>query len=535
MRLSHRTHDDLDRPNPGGAVLPDYNTAPARQAQAPATHPLLARVALGVGLGVAGLAALLLGPPLWSAGQAASAAIALEGELITWVVRAALLGGALAATLAMLGAARWIWRRATLAGLITLPGQAPTTYVDLRRHAGRSFDAMDRHFDTQAEWARASGFRNLSTYAPNSSYRYDSRNELPPALPEPEPAAVVLPVDGARPVLAQLAGKGLLGADRLLVGFNGEAAPVALELDDVGFVGIGGLPRQGKTTTALGLLGQAAYHDAVIFVCDPHGRTDKGLLGPALPLSGRFERQAVDPHEIAATVALVAKIARRRLDGYDAASDHIYLVVDEFTALIARGELPPATLAELLTIAVEAAKVKVHAILIAHDWSAGRLGQSIGTTLRRVLTHRIVHRADAGVAGLLLPVAADARAAAQLAKGEALVLTSYGGTERVRVPHMATAADLAFAARGAAPRAYTPRPLPQLASAAPARPALAPPGLTLAGRIVALLADGQARDSLAIAAQLNEDKAAVQAALSRLASTGEITRTGSPRNYVYTA
>jgi hypothetical protein len=59
------------------------------------------------------------------------------------------------------------------------------------------------------------------------------------------------------------------------------------------------------------------------------------------------------------------------------------------------------------------------------------------------------------------------------------------------------------------------------------------PSLTLGQRIVALLSDGEGRDSLSIADAIGEPSAAVQAALSRLASAGKLTRSGGPRGYVY--
>jgi len=529
MRLQHRVVDSLDAPNaPPAVILPDYDAPPRRGSLSGPPSGLRWVVAAACSLVAVAIVAMLAVPG-WTLGQEIAWAIEAEAGLVRWLVRAGLIVGAVAAALALLGLARWLWLRADRAALVRLPGDAPMLVSDVRRYGAQlAAEAQRQHFEVQGRWADASLWRGTSTYAPHVVHRADraAAGEAPPA--QPAPAAPLL--DAARPALAQLADKGLLRSDALLVGFDGQEAQY-IDLALAGFVAIGGQARSGKTSTAIGLMAQAARDGAALIVCDPHARVAHGLLHRATALSGCFERQAVTDDEIAAAIALVAKIARRRLDGQDRADPTVLLVVDEYTALVARRALPDDVLAALLAVAVEAPKVKVHGLLLAQDWSSRLLGSQLGASLRRVVTHRIVHRCDPGNADFLLPSAAHARQVAGLQRGHALFWPADGPPGPVRVPYLADSADLTFAAGRRPPRAYVPRPAPQLAPAAP--PAAPPPPLTLAARIKTLLADGQPRDSLSIARELGEDKGLVQTTLTRLAQAGDVQRAGSPRCYTY--
>jgi len=295
-------------------------------------------------------------------------------------------------------------------------------------------------------------------------------------------------------------------------------------------IAIAGVPGSGKTVSAVGLAAQLVHMGATVFVADPHGEIEGGLLDTTRALSGGFERQAVRPDEIAAMAGLVAKIARRRLDGLDRADVPVVYLLDEFLSLLARGVLSDDVLTDLLSVALEARKARVHGILISQNWTSRAMPAHIGAMLRTAATHRIVHKADLTTAEVLLP-SHEARQAALLSTGSAVFLGDDGMPGVIRVPNMATPQDMRYAARGKAPKPYAPRTL--TVQSAPTAPALtAPP--TLAQRIVALLADGTTRDYAAIVEALHADKPkSVQNELLDLVKSGRIDRTGTPRNYRY--
>jgi hypothetical protein len=482
-------------------------------------RPTVTMVAVGAG-GFGCVAVIALVAPAGIALSAAVAgAIADSAALIAVLVRVGLVMGFSAATLAGFALARWLWLRASLAAVVRGPLGSPLTIDTVARDGGA---LCSRHVDA-----------HYAAMAPRPTA---------PALPAPEEGSaatmpVAPPIDTTRPVLSQLVAAGYSTPQALLVGFDAASAPAVLDLSLTGCVAVAGQSRSGKTSTAVSLIAQAVQHNAHVFVCDPHGLHPQGLLAKLAPLSGRLAKQAVTPEEIAATVALVAKIARRRLDGLDAADAPVVLVIDEFTGLVARGVLPDDTLASLLSVAVEAAKARVHCVLLAQDWTARLLGPQ-GAPLRRAITHRLLHRCDPSGASFLLGGVIDSRSVATLQRGEAIFWPADDSPKPIRVPLVGDE-DTRYAAHGATPRPYSPTtalPKPQAAPAAtmPAVPPQAPSQApTVAQRCKELLADGVQRDSAAVAVALDLPPAVVQPALTRLAQAGELQREGSPRAYRY--
>jgi hypothetical protein len=478
--------------------------------------------------GIGCLALLALASPAALA-LAGAVATALEDshDLIAVLVRIGLVLGFVALVLGVLGVARWVWRRATLAGVIRLPGEAPIFVEDLRVHGARLAErSLQAHYEVEKTAAAASQWHGTSHYAP--SIRYDSRNEVP-ALEAPT-LEVAPPVV---PSLGEAVQRGLCGPDKLFVGVREDGSPAQITLARCGLIAVAGLPGSGKTVTASSLIAQAVHAGAAVFVADPHGEVAGGLLEAVRPLSGGFERQAVRPDEIAAMARLVALIARRRLDGLDAADQPVVYCIDEFLSLIARGVLPDDTLTDLLTVALEARKVRVHGIVISQNWTARAMPAHIGAMLRTAATHRLVHRADETTAAILLP-SSDARRATSLATGNAVVLGEDGQPSVTRVP-LLSADDLRFAARGKPEKPYQPRRLPPPINvpALPVAVATVPP--TLAQRIVATLeASPQPLTLAQLEAALQADKQQVQNALTKLYQGGEVQRVGNRGNFTYT-
>jgi hypothetical protein len=291
-------------------------------------------------------------------------------------------------------------------------------------------------------------------------------NDLPPPPPE-LPAAPQLPPlsSNAGGTLAQLRQLGhICRSDRsLLVGYTA-GEPQYIELATCGFIGIGGAARSGKSTEALLLIEQAVLSGWHVFIADPHIHKADGLLNRCLPFSGRIERQAVTPEEIATMIRTVDKIGRRRVQG-DPDRTPCLLVIDEFTNLVWRDELPDDILRILPSMAIEYAGVGVHGMIISHDYSRAGLGSELGAALRRSFTHRIAKRMDAGNVEFLFPKgsATQARAVAGLETPQG-VYHGPDGTQTVLVPWV-SGEDALYAAQGTPPRPYAPRQ--QLISSAP--------------------------------------------------------------------
>src|SRR5262249_44844141 len=147
----------------------------------------------------------------------------------------------------------------------------------------------------------------------------------------------------------------------------------------------------------------------------------------------------------------IDKIGRRRING-DTVDKPVLLVIDEFTSLVLRAVLPDDVLARLTAMVVEYSKVRVHGLIIGHDWTGKLLGSTVGTPLRRAITHKVVHRSDVQNAEFLLPNASLAKQVTSLEKGQALYWGEYAPMV-VGVPWIGSE-DVIYAGKGLQPKPY---------------------------------------------------------------------------------
>ena len=410
---------------------------------------------------------LVLWPVLSAVSSALTGAIEAHGSIIGVVLLLAVL-----AVLAGLVRAVWAWSwridaKARQARMVPLQNGQPIDVKDVHaafeRHAGDSLRGYYAALLAEAE--RPTPLLTSQNVHLHNQY-------APPATPEiTEVAPPQLPqIESGRGTLAQLhqIGHVCRSGNSLLVGYA-DGQPQYIELAECGFVGIGGKPRVGKSTTTLLMIEQAVLSGWHVFVGDPHIHKADGLLKRCLPLSGRLAKQATTPDEIAAMIYLVDKIGRRRVQG-DSDRTPVLLIIDEFTNLVWRDEFPSDIYRILPSMAIEYAGVGVHGVIISHDYSRAGLGNELGAALRRSFTHRIAHKMDPGNVEFLLPKgsAAQSRAVLGLKQGQALY-HGPDGAAQVAVPWLVDD-DAAYAAQGTPPRPYAPRQI----AAAPA-PAQIPP------------------------------------------------------------
>jgi hypothetical protein len=336
--------------------------------------------------------------------------------------------------------------------------------------------------------------------------------EPPPQMIDIVPSAAArAALPQARPgrsMLQQLDEAGLVNRSghQLLVGEE-NGRPVYIDSRKAGVVAIGGAPGTGKSSTVMNLLAQAALMQWGIVVCDPYPEKPDGVLKRCASLGRSVLKRASSPAEIDAAIRWVDGIGRRRLNGEPWRSPLI-LVIEEFSNLVIRRELPQETVNLLPAMGMAYRSAGIIIIPIGHIWKASLLGgQQMGAVLRQVATYTIVHRLAPDAAELLLPIGSEVNSAT-LPDGVALV-TGPDGIYRVTVPWVSLD-DLAYAAAAVAAQAapaqsWTPPPPPPIqiaptepiapaAPAAPAAPQRPPTPLTvqldptLADQIVDLLA-----------------------------------------------
>ncbi len=370
------------------------------------------------------------------------------------VVKVALAGGIVGA---IMSGVYWAINKARLAGIVRMPNGVPIAAYDVAsgyvRPVARNFAAATLTQHYTVEGARAQnplgnlpGLSTLDLSAPaqkfgtNTTLALDAPDDdvtEPPALPD---------VPEASTMIATLIGAGLVArsGDSINVGFAAGVKPSYVELDECGFLGLGGMPRVGKSNTAAYVIAQLLLTGADVVLCDKHANRPDSLTGRLGALANRLARSAHEPQDIIDAIDYWYEIGSNRMAQGNGPAKYkrVVLVIDEFTGMILMEQLPPATLAKMTSSAVEFAKVQVHGIVIGHQWTGKLIGGPIGAALRRVLTHRFVMRLDPRDAEYLIP-GSYAKAAFTLPAGRALYMDSDGVIAEVTVPHM-TQADFAY-------------------------------------------------------------------------------------------
>lgn len=430
---------------------------------------------------------------------------------------------------------------------------------------------------TQIAIARAQHMElpeGLSTYNVTNNYR-GAREPLPVELHEPAGQQTVIDAPPSVPALpgpvsvserftpgmsrlAQLVARGEvdLSGEQLLAGYDAEGAPAVLDIPAWALMLVAGQSGKGKSTLAGLIISQAALRGWEIFVCDPAYHRPRSLLREYLAgMTGAIYRQAVTPAEIAHTIALVTRIARRRIDG-EAWSQHVLLVVDDFSVLAGGGALDEV-IDELALVTLQCSAAGVHILLIAHDLTGDWFGGKIAKRLRGAGNIRAVFNMLPDAAAPILPSTKIARQVAVLPPGQALFFNGADAPALITVPWL-RAEDLAHAAQGQPPRLYqpfTPRPLAPYTPPAPrpaeegaaematpeppSPPRAAPPTQRLPEQplreqIVELLALAQGElDAETIASRLGAQLPTVKSRLSELIADELISFRRAGRRYQY--
>jgi hypothetical protein len=364
------------------------------------------------------------------------------------------------------------------------------------------------------------------------------------ALPPPaEPAAFAY----GRSRLQQLVERGHVArsGDSLLVGYDAALRPRYVEAPQWGLMIIAGQSARGKSSSAALIIAQAALMGWDLFICDPAYHRPRSLLREYLvEMTGAIYRQAVEPDEIAHTVGLATKIAQRRIGG-ERWDRRVLLVVDDFSVAAGDGRIDRTIFDALALSSLQASAAGVHTLLIAHDLVGSWFGGQIARRLRDAGTHRMIHNMSADAAQPILPNGEAARQVAILPVGQALYFDGAEAPALVAVPQM-SADDLAYAAQGRPPQAYTkwqprtPAQITPAALAAPSAPAARPVppterlDPTLDERILDLLAAAQSElDAEQIAERLGANVGTVKNRLGRMRGAQAITSRTVNRRFVY--
>ena len=368
---------------------------------------------------------------------------------VTWDVIVARWGmGLIAGGIAWAIAPEWAHTYVTAVGL-GLGTLAATKHVLTDRIAGLPVRSYRNHMRAERivdylgtaaiEEARRA-LPNVSSYSPSISTAANAPTEYidAPEVTVTEAPALPPPRDN-QPMIEALRERGHIdrSGHSLLLGYDAQHKPAYIEMDETGFIAVAGHPRTGKTCTTTLLLGQAHLMGWEIVACDKHGNKPDGLLQRVGPIAESFSRTAIEPQQIVKAVDYWYEIVSNRLAAESTQPyRRLLLVIDEFTAMILQELLPPSALHQLISAAVEAPKVQAHGLIIGHQWSERLLGKW-GANLRRVITARIVHRADPADAAFLIP-SSYAKTAMTLPTGTAIYFGGGNAPTELAIPYVGT-------------------------------------------------------------------------------------------------
>jgi hypothetical protein len=328
----------------------------------------------------------------------------------------------------------WLAAKVAHASIIRMPNAMPMSLIELMttRQQALIRHTLDQYYAERKEWAQHSDYYGVQTLDLSSSTR--AQLPAPFEIKEDQPR-----LEKHQNILEMLVDKGLIdrSGNSILVGFN-DQKPHYIELSETGMIALAGMPRTGKTSTAMQIIAQVLLmHNSQVILCDKHGKKADGLVNRLESVKHYLHRCAIDIQDIINAIDLWYETGSNRL-AEDSTQQYpvCMIVIDEFTAMIVLKVLPPASVAKLLSGAVEFAKVQCHGLIIGHQWAGHLLGGTLGTSLRRATTQRIIHRIDPSDAGFLIN-AAHAKKVSTLETGRALYMGASQTTPlEIVVPYL---------------------------------------------------------------------------------------------------
>jgi hypothetical protein len=363
------------------------------------------------------------------------------------IVKAALVAAVAGPSIALaLGSLGWAAQRFVIRYQNNQPASVLALLLSPRDDRALLGAMLDRYYAEREVWAAHSDLHSVQTLdASRSASDRRTFPDVPAAMlsDQPPPQDPLLGTRGDETVIDVLLRAGLINrsGNSLMIGAS-NGRPMYIELDECGFIAVAGKPRTGKSNTATFITAQVAMMpESVITVCDRHGKRGDSLIGYLRPIHDRIARLATDIDSIINAIDAWYEVgANRLLHSADGDIDRRFpvnlLVIDEFTALVALELLPANVLLRLVTGAIEFPKIQSHAVIIGHQWTGQLMGAAVGAPLRRVTTHRVVHRIDRQDAGFLLPSAYAAQAQSLTDGGALYMGADQAEPVALKVPYL---------------------------------------------------------------------------------------------------
>ena len=263
---------------------------------------------------------------------------------------------------------------------------------------------------------------------PSSALFADSQNTLAPAVAN-------------CPTFAELLQQKKIAPDKpLICGFDQQGQPLLKELKEIKTLAVTGLQGSGKTLSMAYLVAAAVVAYRVqVYVIDPHKEHPESLASLLAPLEKTGYVTLVNPIDTPRVIKDLHRALDRRLNGEEACTPGILLVIDEL-ARLSKMDCFNVLLAFLERCTEETRKANMTFIGSSPKWTARHFNNR--ADIRRCMNAVLVHKSKPSQADLLLEDSEYKQLVKELEHpGEAVFATDYGTPTHVSMP-LCTRSDM---------------------------------------------------------------------------------------------
>ena len=248
-----------------------------------------------------------------------------------------------------------------------------------------------------------------------------------------EPLQTALAAGSTVPTFAELLQQERIGPDKpLIMGFS-QGQPQYRVPKDMKSLAVAGWQGSGKTLSMAYIVAASVLaYRMQVYVIDPHKNHHESLYALLQPLESSGYVSVVNPFDTPRLLKTLHACLDRRLNGQEACTPGILLVIDEL-ARLAKMECFNLLLAFLERCTEETRKANITFIGGSHKWTARHFNGR--ADIRRCMNSMLIHKTKPSQANLLIEDSAGKNLVKHIRKpGDAILATDYDEPQLISVP-----------------------------------------------------------------------------------------------------
>jgi hypothetical protein len=233
------------------------------------------------------------------------------------------------------------------------------------------------------------------------------------------------------PTFTEMFDGGLVSAGKFILGYTQTGEPLHGSIKDIYSNLIIAKSGAGKTTLQRYLMAQAALGGARIWVADPHGATDEGMVAALAPLEKHFAcKPAVEIEDIEGLVRAFVSMGEARIKGHEKSKSIQILAIDELNVI---AEDAPNVVVMIIRAARAYRKVGMYVSASCQSALAADLGGTTG--VRASFVARYVLKSDKDVVNKLVTDRKLLEMVPTLERGRAIFVPANGEAQPLAIPN----------------------------------------------------------------------------------------------------